>query len=301
MRMALCLPLWLDKRNRVAAKAGNETYVGAALAFAWSERPRRDGPRTRASRKTIPAMLSSRDRVRGTGRPVVAFRNVFGGTVRDHAITTFTDLQTPGPIYRVSVDDWKTDVCPHHGPSLAISADGAYHVTWFTNGLVRKGLFYAHSSDGGRTFSDPVPVGRRDRNPSHPYLVAAKDALWLAWKEFDGQKTTVPVMMSRDNGLTWSAPNVAAETADASDHPLLVTSGQRVFLSWQTRAEGYRFITVGGRAMKKWLWLALSTFILASAAMSSAATDAPHAFGRGSWKGILEAHAGRPTVVHFWG
>ena len=53
--------------------------------------------------------------------------------------------------------------------------------------------------------------------------------------------------------------------------------------------------------MKKWLWLALSTFILASAAMSSAATDAPHAFGRGSWKGILEAHAGRPTVVHFWG
>ena len=49
---------------------------------------------------------------------------------------------------------------------------------------------------------------------------------------------------SNDNGQTWSAPRIAAATADASDHPLLVAHGERVFLSWQTRADGYRFMAL---------------------------------------------------------
>jgi hypothetical protein len=89
-----------------------------------------------------------------------------------------------------------------------------------------------------------MPVGRPDRNPSHPYLIAAKGALWLVWKEFDGEKTTVSLMTSHDDGRTWSAAKIAAETSDASDHPLLVTGGERVFLSWQTQTEGYRLMSV---------------------------------------------------------
>lgn len=233
---------WLDKRNRAPAKARNEPYAGAALAFAWSNDHGATVSDTRIALDNTCECCRLGIAFAGAGRPVVAFRNIFDGTVRDHAITTFVDPQTPGPTYRVSVDDWKTDVCPHHGPSLAISNNGTYHVTWFTNGLVRKGLFYARSSDGGRTFSTPMPVGRFDRNPSHPFLIAAGEALWLAWKEFDGEKTTVPVMLSRDNGSVWSTPMVVAETADQSDHPLLATNGRRMFLSWQTQREGYRFI-----------------------------------------------------------
>jgi thiol-disulfide isomerase/thioredoxin len=33
----------------------------------------------------------------------------------------------------------------------------------------------------------------------------------------------------------------------------------------------------------------------------SAGTDELRPFGRGSWQEIRKAHAGRPTVVHFWG
>jgi hypothetical protein len=235
---------WLDKRNRVPAKAPNQAYVGAALAFAWSTDHGESISDTRIAQDNTCECCRLAIAFLASGRPVVAFRNVFGGTVRDHAVTTFLDPQTPGPIHRISVDDWKTDACPHHGPSLAISADGTYHVTWFTDGLARKGLFYARSSDGGVMFSEPMPVGRSDRNPSHPYLIAARGALWLVWKEFDGEKTTVSAMISRDDGRTWSVAKVLAETSDASDHPLLVTQGNRVFLSWQTQAEGYRFMSL---------------------------------------------------------
>jgi hypothetical protein len=233
---------WLDKRNRVPVKARNETYIGAALAFAWANDHGGVVSQTRIAYDNTCECCRLGIAFAGPGRPVVAFRNVFDSTVRDHAVITFSDPWTPGPVHRISVDNWKTDACPHHGPSLAISPDGAYHITWFTNGLVRKGLFYARSADGGGTFSEPMPVGRPDRNPSHPYLIAAKDALWLAWKEFDGERTTVPVMISHDNGRTWSTPNVAADTSNASDHPLLVTDGTRVFLSWQAQRDGYRFM-----------------------------------------------------------
>jgi thiol-disulfide isomerase/thioredoxin len=39
--------------------------------------------------------------------------------------------------------------------------------------------------------------------------------------------------------------------------------------------------------------------LLVFAGLASAGPLQP--FGRGSWKHILEAHAGRPFVVHFWG
>jgi thiol-disulfide isomerase/thioredoxin len=37
------------------------------------------------------------------------------------------------------------------------------------------------------------------------------------------------------------------------------------------------------------------------AALGSAAPGELHPFGRGSWKAIRAAYAGRPVVVHFWG
>ena len=75
----------------------------------------------------------------GPGKPVVLFRNIFDGGIRDHAVITFSGA-TPGPLYRVSDDNAKIDVCPHQGPSLAIGKDGTYHATWFALGRKLKGL-----------------------------------------------------------------------------------------------------------------------------------------------------------------
>jgi hypothetical protein len=233
---------WLDKRNRAPARERGETYIGAALAFAWSK----DGGQTYSETSIAKDNTCECCRLgvafAGPGRPVVLFRNIFGGTVRDHAVMTFSGPVTPGPAYRLSVDDWAIDVCPHHGPSLALAPDGSYHAAWFNNGSVRKGLFYARSTDQGRTFSEPMPIGRPDRNPSRPFVSANSRAVWLVWKEFDGEETTIHLISSRDRGANWTAPKVVARTSDNTDHPLLIANGERVFLSWMTRANGYQFI-----------------------------------------------------------
>jgi hypothetical protein len=231
---------WLDKRNRVPAKQRGEKYDGAGLFFASSK----DGGATYSEARLATDNTCECCRLglafAGPGRPVVVFRNIFDGGVRDHAVMSFSDSATPGAVRRVSKDDWQINACPHHGPSLAVSAAGTYHVTWYTSGKARKGLFYARSLDEGRTFSDPVPIGRADRNPTRPYVLATARGTTIAWKEFDGEKTTVNVMTSHDDGQNWSKPVTVAATTDTSDHPLLVSDGQKTYLSWMTKADGYR-------------------------------------------------------------
>jgi hypothetical protein len=231
---------WLDKRNRVPAKQSGQKYDGAGLFFASSK----DGGATYSEARLAADNTCECCRLglafAGPGRPVVLFRNIFEGGVRDHAVVTFSDSATPGDVRRVSKDDWQIAACPHHGPSLAVSAAGTYHVTWYTSGRARKGLFYARSQDEGRTFSDPLPIGRADRNPTRPYVLSGPRGTTIAWKEFDGEKTTVNVMTSHDDGLNWSKPVAVATTTDTSDHPLLVSDGQKTYLSWMTKADGYR-------------------------------------------------------------
>jgi hypothetical protein len=235
---------WLDKRNRRPAQEKGETYVGAALAFAWSKDGGETYSETRIAKDNTCECCRLGIAFAAPGRPVVLFRNIFGGNVRDHAITTFSDPLTPGPVYRVSVDDWGIDVCPHAGPSLALAPEGTYHAVWFTNGNLRKGLFYARSTDRGHTFSEPMPIGSPERNPSRPFVLAVSRSIWLAWKEFDGEETTVLVMLSRDGGRIWTAPRTVARTSDSSDHPLVIAEHDRVYLSWMTRVDGYQFVSL---------------------------------------------------------
>jgi len=237
---------WLDKRDAFAARQQGKTYPGAALAFAWGKAD--EGGFSPAKIAVDDTCECCRLAVgfAGPHRPVVLFRNIFDETTRDHAVVTFADAQTPGPLHRISVDDWKTNVCPHQGPTLAISANGTYHAAWFTEGLARKGVFYARSLDGGATFTAPMAVGSYEHHAARPYLLAQDGKVWLAWKEFDGQSTVVKAMTSSDDGASWSSPAILAGTADASDHPLLIARRGTVYLSWLTRREGYRLMPVVG-------------------------------------------------------
>jgi hypothetical protein len=236
---------WLDKRNRVPVQQAGGKYEGAALFYASSKD---DGASWSDARMAIDNTCEC-CRIGlafdPSNHPVVVFRNIFEGGVRDHAVMAFADASAAGEPRRVAVDDWQIAACPHHGPSLAISSEGTYHVTWFTNGKARKGLFYAHSRDGGKSFSAPLAIGQAKRNPSRPFVIAGPHRLAMVWKEFDGERTTVNLMTSGDDGESWTEPRVVAETGDTSDHPLLATDGRRIYLSWMTKADGYRFIPIG--------------------------------------------------------
>lgn len=237
---------WLDKRNRVPVQKAGKKYDGAALFFATSTDDGASYSRARMAVDNTCECCRFGFAFDRSGHPVMVFRKIFEGGIRDHAIVTFDDQGAPGEVYRVSEDDWQISACPHQGPGLSIGPDGTYHVVWYTNGRVRKGLFYAQSRDGGKTFSQPMPIGQPGKSPSRPYVISGSPTTAIVWKEFDGEKTSVNLITSADAGKTWSQPRIIAVTSDSSDHPLLVSSGRQTYLSWMTKADGYHLQPIEG-------------------------------------------------------
>ena len=235
---------WIDKRLVAAAKQGGEKRLGGSIAYSFS----RDGGQTFQAERfanessceccRIAASLDPKD------NPVLAYRAIFPGGIRDQASQVISEKGAE-PIRRVADDDWKTDACPHHGPSIAVSGTGKFHVAWYTQGSKRSGVFYANSSNQGITYSKPSRVGAESANVSRPYLYASGQQVWLVWKEFDGSKSTIYLRESSDDGMTWTAPKILTSTAGYSDHPLLLSRANDVFLSWLTRDNGYQLINIG--------------------------------------------------------
>ena len=235
---------WIDKRLVATAKRAGEKRLGGSIAYSLSK----DGGKTFETERFANENSCECCRIGGSfdpnGNPVLAYRAIFPGGIRDHA-TQVIAAKGAEPIRRVADDDWKTDACPHHGPSIAISGSGKLHVAWYTQGSKRSGVFYANSTNQGATYSKPSRVGAEGANVARPYLLAMDQQIWLAWKEFDGSKSSVYLKESRDDGNTWSTPKLLTSTAGYSDHPLLLLRGNEAFLSWLTRDDGYQFISIG--------------------------------------------------------
>jgi Neuraminidase (sialidase) len=236
---------WIDKRLIASAKQGGVPKLGGSIAYSFSG----DGGKTFQVERIANEDSCECCRVGASldpkGQPVMIYRAIFPGGIRDHA-TQIISSKGPEQIRRVSKDEWKTDACPHHGPSIAVSGSGRIHAAWFTQGSARTGVFYAYSSNQGASYSKPSRVGAEGANVSRPYLLALGTRVWLVWKEFDGMKTSVYLKQSADDGNTWSKSTMISQTGAYSDHPLLVNKGSEVYLSWLTRAEGYQLIKLNG-------------------------------------------------------
>jgi len=234
---------WLDARDTEAAKKAGQDFSGLSLYYAWSD----DGGKHFYPNKRIATHTCECCRldtaIAPDNTPVVVWRHIFDGGIRDHALVKFNDWDTPGDTHRLASDNWKIDACPHHGPGLSIADSGIYHAVWFSGSPSHQGLFYAYSSDAGRHFSEPLNFGKA--GASHPHVLARGAKVRVVWQEFDGSQNTIQLIKSNDNGKTWSKPEVIAQTPYAADQPFLLGDGRQVYLSWKTRQQAYQLMPVG--------------------------------------------------------
>ena len=235
---------WLDKREQSAAEKKGGKYNGSAIYYATSENGGISFRRNVKIADHVCECCRTAMAIDADDYPVVVWRHIYGTNIRDHALVKLDGKMAPA---RLSHENWNTASCPHHGPSLSIAADGSYHAAWFNNAPERHGLFYAHSTDQGKTFSAPLNFGNFDAQAARPYVLSLGSSVYLVWKEFDGEDTGIFGMHSGDGGKSWSAPEKLAGTPDVSDWPMLVSENNRVYLSWNTKNEGYRLIEIGAK------------------------------------------------------
>ncbi|MDD5384436.1 MAG: sialidase family protein [Gallionella sp.] len=232
---------WLDKREQSAAEKKGEKYNGSAVYYAMSDDGGISFRRNIKIADHVCECCRTAMAVDTDDYPVVTWRHIYDTNIRDHALVKLDGKMAP---VRLSHENWNIAACPHHGPSLSIASDGIYHAAWFSNAPERHGLFYARSTDQGKTFSSSLNFGNFEAQPAHPYVLSLGSRVYLVWKEFDGESTGIFGMRSGDGGKSWSAPAKLASTSDVSDWPLLIGENNRAYLSWNTKIEGYRLIEI---------------------------------------------------------
>jgi len=232
---------WIDKRDLEASIQRNESYAGAAIYYAVST----DQGQSFSTNYRVANNSCECCRIavaaRGPENIAILWRQIFGVNTRDHAIAVLTPEGKTQEMARASYDDWQIDACPHHGPSMIQSGvSGDYHMSWFTNGDLHQGIYYARYS-----FDEDQPkyVFHVDgqAGAGHPYLAEHAQKLYLIWKGFDGQNTKLSLIESSDDGASWTEPRVLFVTGEGSDHPLIVSADDGLYLSWHTQELGYVF------------------------------------------------------------
>lgn len=228
---------WLDGRDTQAAKKAGQPFDGSSLYYTWSN----DDGKSFYPNKRIAAHVCQCCRLQTAiakdNTPVITWRHIFDGGIRDHALIKFNDWQTAGDLQRVGQENWKIDACPHHGPGLAISDKDVYHEVWFSNADVKKGLFYARSTDAGKHFSEPMSFG--GAGASHAHVQTLGQQVAIVWQEFDGKNNVIQLIKSSDTGKTWTKPEVIAQADKGVDTPFLITDKQAIYLSWQVQQQDY--------------------------------------------------------------
>ncbi len=234
---------WLDARHTEAAKNSGQEFNGLSLYYAWSN----DGGNTFFPNQKIADHTCECCRldtaINQKNLPVIVWRHIFEGGIRDHAVITFNDWNTPGSIKHLGNENWKIEACPHHGPGLSILESSAYHAVWFSNSDTKQGLFYANSTDAGNHFSQPINFG--NTGASHPHVLALGQRVGVVWQEFDGKNNIVQYMQSGDGGKSWAKPAVVAQSATMLDEPFLIGDGEHIYLSWHAPQQGYQLALMG--------------------------------------------------------
>lgn len=237
---------WLDKRELEYAATRGEPYRGSGVFYTYSE----DQGANFANNRKIADHSCECCRIavapHGQDGMALLWRHVFDTNTRDHAIATVNRDQV-NALTRASNDDWNIDACPHHGPTMVSSpsADDVYHLGWFSAGNINQGIYYGRHDLRERSTSQLMQI---DGNPGagHPSISAHNGQLYIVWKRFNGVGTDLLMIVSADEGESWSDETVVATTDGGADHPLLTAGPDGLFVSWMTQADGYRFVRVSG-------------------------------------------------------
>ncbi len=143
---------------------------------------------------------------------------------------------------RVGAFDWQFDGCPHIGGGMDFQhTAGAttIHAVVGSGQEQHAGVHYLYSTDGGKTWSDPVPLG--DESALHADLAAQDNGRIVAvWDMLgdDGLAVFAAESPSSDK-KNWSSPLQLSKRGTRASHPRIVKTEQGFLALW-TEHDGHR-------------------------------------------------------------
>lgn len=162
----------------------------------------------------------------------ILWRHIYGDNIREFALLTLDDKKTEQQPIQLSNDHWKINGCPHQGGGLSIDENNQYHMVWFNLGDKGKGIFYANSSDQGKSKSQPLSIGDLNAQAAHPHIMKNNQTVDIVWTQFNGVEHQLWHQQSNDHGISFAEAKMLASSSSASDRPFIIKSGKKNIVSW---------------------------------------------------------------------
>ena len=167
------------------------------------------------------------------GELAIFWRHIYGDNIREFALLTLSHgVNKQKAPYQISYDHWKINGCPHQGGAISINDNNRYHMVWFNQGDLGKGIFYASSNDQGKTLTKPIAVGEQTAQAAHPHLNTNGNNIEIVWTQFTGTEHQLWHQHSSDNGKSFAAAIMIATATESADRPFIIKKGNLSYVSW---------------------------------------------------------------------
>lgn len=124
---------------------------------------------------------------------------------------------------------WQFDGCPHIGGGLAIGEDNNLYSSVWTGLEGKSGLYTLQSSDNGKNWSLPKPIGKQ---ASHSDIAVNGQQIALIWDEREPDGMSIFTAHSEDNGVSWTTAKRLSASGIMATHPRIVATEQGFLAIW---------------------------------------------------------------------
>lgn len=217
---------WIDERNKRAEDRGAEIWMSTS----------EDGGRTFSPDRKILADVCECCRtniqIDSAGRLFLSYRTVpaSGPALRDIIVASSQDGGKSFSTTRVSADGWEINACPVTGPALCVDKHGRLTVIWFTGSGDRPALYFATSSDHGRSFAPRRLLDAEQKMGKHAQAAAGDDGrVLVAWDDVTDKAVTFWGVLDAKTGLLkkrMGSPDVTYPVIALANRKALIVGAQ---------------------------------------------------------------------------
>lgn len=119
-------------------------------------------------------------------------------------------------------------------PAVAADPYGNISVVWEEyDDYGFSSIFFAHSDDGGVSFSNRTVVSESDSEQAEPKVaVNETGCIFVVWSEASLEGSDTMIAHSNDSGATFSPALEVSPSQNSQVHPDIAISGSMVFITW---------------------------------------------------------------------
>jgi len=189
---------WIDERNKRKEDRGGEIWLAVSTDRG------KTFSRDRRILTDVCECCRTNLQIDEAGNLYLSYRTVprSGPMYRDIIIARSQDGGKTFAQTVVSADGWEVPGCPVAGPSFSLDNKGRLTTVWFMGGGERSGLYYATSTDNGKTFAPRQLLDQRQKIGKHAHTAGfAEGGIFVAWDDADGKTFSVWGVLDPRKGL----------------------------------------------------------------------------------------------------